>query len=603
MWSEPYSVSCILGLLLLCTFNSCLCAVAAGSPAPLLLNITLGSIQGTYLEGSNGSIIAYRNIPFADVSSYTGSNRWKYAKAAGPWSGILNGTGQTAQCMQSLTATTFTGTEDCLYIDVYVPTDTTYRPAEGWPVFVDIPSGGFASEGAAQYFPGLMPYYQNFIGVEIRYRNNVFGFLSTPGLSSETSPIQSSGNYALTDQQLALRWVKQYISDFGANPNSITLNGQSSGAWSACLHLVMPGSAGLFNYAMIESGSCDDMNVIRSLSDQEQTGSLIVNAAQCNVSNNYTAQVQCMRQLSASAVLGAWYAVTQGNWYIHNFPSPTVDGYIIPNWPQTMFQKGQVNNISALFTGADSEEGTLSTILFPLPAFVPPLATWNTTQQWLSNWTSVAGVNQTAAQLLMQKYSPSGLYGSFSNASSTATWGPSLAISDILTAIFYRCGTRRMAQWLSSLGTATYLYDYRILPVQYMNVGVFHTINIVYMLGTTWPITVITPAEEAATEKMTDFWVAFIVNHNPNEVASSNKTLLAAASTVQWLPYTPSTHNALTIGNDTSVDNTTIYNNPTAFNVMCDLFDAIITYPTYTPRCSIGYTLQMNNNSDTLTCV
>lgn len=59
---------------------------------------------------------------------------------------------------------------------------------------------------------------------------------------------------------------------FGGNPNNITIFGyellyircdkfnhyfrESAGGWSVCLHLVAPGSVGLYQQAIIESGPC-----------------------------------------------------------------------------------------------------------------------------------------------------------------------------------------------------------------------------------------------------------------------------------------------------------------------------------------------------------
>ena len=63
------------------------------------------------------------------------------------------------------------------------------------------------------------------------------GFLST---DDDILP----GNYGIKDQQLALKWVKSNIQQFGGDPEKVTIFGESAGAISVDLHILSPQSKG-----------------------------------------------------------------------------------------------------------------------------------------------------------------------------------------------------------------------------------------------------------------------------------------------------------------------------------------------------------------------
>ena len=89
--------------------------------------------------------------------------------------------------------------------------------------------------------------------VTINYRLGALGFLADAALASR--PGGPSGNYGLMDQQAALRWVQRNIGGFGGNPGDVTLFGESAGGLSTLAQLVSPGARGLFQRAIVESGT------------------------------------------------------------------------------------------------------------------------------------------------------------------------------------------------------------------------------------------------------------------------------------------------------------------------------------------------------------
>lgn len=67
------------------------------------------------------------------------------------------------------------------------------------------------------------------------------GFLTT---GDEVVP----GNNGLKDQNLVLKWIQANIDQFGGDPNSVTIFGESAGGASAQYHMLSPLSKGWYWY-------------------------------------------------------------------------------------------------------------------------------------------------------------------------------------------------------------------------------------------------------------------------------------------------------------------------------------------------------------------
>jgi para-nitrobenzyl esterase len=79
---------------------------------------------------------------------------------------LLNGVGPLA------------GSEDCLYLNVYVP--DTDPPPHGFPVMVWIHGGGLAYGAGSDYDPTPLVEKGNVIVVTINYRVSALGFFAHP---------------------------------------------------------------------------------------------------------------------------------------------------------------------------------------------------------------------------------------------------------------------------------------------------------------------------------------------------------------------------------------------------------------------------------------
>ncbi|KAE8752496.1 Carboxyl/Cholinesterase 02 [Frankliniella occidentalis] len=159
--------------------------------------------------------------------------------------------------------------EDCLYLNVYTPLEAlpVDKPL---PVLVWIHDGGFVFGSGDYNMQGpehLMD--RGVVLVTLNYRLGAFGFLSS---NSSDAP----GNAGLKDQRLALRWVQDNIRHFGGDPGMVTLYGSSAGAVSAHAHVLSANSKGLFQAAILSSGSTQDFGATQA--DAELTSRQLAHA-------------------------------------------------------------------------------------------------------------------------------------------------------------------------------------------------------------------------------------------------------------------------------------------------------------------------------------
>jgi len=110
-----------------------------------------------------------------------------------------------------------------------------------------IPGGAFlAGSGMPDFFgPDDFMDASEVILVTINYRLGALGFLSL-----ENDLI--GGNQAMRDQILAMKWVRDHISDFGGDKNQVTIFGESAGGISVLNQLMSPLSEGLYQRLLAE---------------------------------------------------------------------------------------------------------------------------------------------------------------------------------------------------------------------------------------------------------------------------------------------------------------------------------------------------------------
>ena len=160
------------------------------------------------------------------------------------------------------------GSEDCLYLNIYSPAlskGQISRDNINLPVMVWIHGGGNTTGMPSEYNPELFVKSEKIIFVSIAYRLGIFGWLSHPELR-EQDGIDSSSNFGLLDQIMALKWIKENIQFFGGNPNNITIFGESAGGQNVIALYSSPLAKGLFDRAISQSGGTS----VTSVKDAEK---------------------------------------------------------------------------------------------------------------------------------------------------------------------------------------------------------------------------------------------------------------------------------------------------------------------------------------------
>ncbi|MEV4759608.1 carboxylesterase family protein [Micromonospora sp. NPDC049559] len=211
------------------------------TPDRSVVRTDLGTLRGTV----DGDRRTFQGIPYA--APPVGALRWRAPQDPAPWSGVRDATAPGRPCAQQPSAdpTVVDPREDCLYLNVTTPT----APGRDRPVIVWLHGGSFQTGTGSAYDARRLAAAGDTVVVTVNYRLGVFGYFGLPGLAG-------SGTFGLQDQQAALRWVRRNAAAFGGDPHNVTLAGQSAGGLSVCAQLTSPAAAGLFDKAIIQSGSC-----------------------------------------------------------------------------------------------------------------------------------------------------------------------------------------------------------------------------------------------------------------------------------------------------------------------------------------------------------
>ena len=323
------------------------------------------------LRGVAGeSTVSFQGIPYA--APPVGELRWTAPRPAAHWDGVRDASKATPFCPQlDGNGQYLPGTsEDCLYLHVTVPRNKSRAPR---PVMVWSHGGGFSSGSGSQHVPTRLAVEGDVIVVTVDFRIGVFGNFGLKGLPG-------SGTFGLQDQQAALSWVRDNIGAFGGDAHNVTLFGESGGGVGTCGLLTSPGTRGLVDRAIMQSGSCL-LNWPRNglamgfpggsfwhpLATVQQTGK--ASAARLGCTGTSTAVLHCLRDLDTEKVYsesGVFGSVAYGNPTLPLEPGKAIRAGLFPKIPvMSGHTKDEARAIAAVavYLGAAVTDANYRTLL------------------------------------------------------------------------------------------------------------------------------------------------------------------------------------------------------------------------------------------------
>ncbi len=222
-------------------------------------NIALVSTKDGDVRGYlHNQIYTYKGIPYAYADRFMAPGKPK------PWNGVRSSTTYGPVCPTDIVTSVndegeFPFNHNLGYMNEHCQTVNVWtqkiNDGKKRPVMVWFHGGGFTAGSSIE-----LPSYEgeslarkgDVVVVSVNHRLNILGFLD---LSAYGDKYKSSANAGLIDLVAALQWVHANIAQFGGDPNNVTIFGQSGGGGKVSCLMAAPSAKGLFQKAIVQSGS------------------------------------------------------------------------------------------------------------------------------------------------------------------------------------------------------------------------------------------------------------------------------------------------------------------------------------------------------------
>jgi para-nitrobenzyl esterase len=299
-----------------------------------LVQTSYGMVQGI----QEGTISSWKGIPYALPP--LGARRFRPPHPPEPWPDVLQTTQFGPMAMQppSMPAELLrrlSMSEDCLTLNIWSPgADQQLRPVLVW-----IHGGGWLIGSGRLHDGTSLAALGDVVVVTLNYRLGPFGFLYLAELGGEG--YAASGNCGILDQVAALQWVQENIAAFGGDPHRVTVFGESAGAMSIGTLLALPAAQGLFQQAILQSGTIGPIRSSAEATTLARTFLKILDVRSEDLSP--LEHISPERLVEAATALPDWQGTTGAGDLLHF--APVIDGPILSQSPLQAITSGVAKHI------------------------------------------------------------------------------------------------------------------------------------------------------------------------------------------------------------------------------------------------------------------
>ncbi|KAM8947595.1 LOW QUALITY PROTEIN: pyrethroid hydrolase Ces2e-like [Pelodytes ibericus] len=469
-----------------------------------LLATKYGKLLGTVtpVKGTERKVHTFLGIPFAKPP--TGELRFARPEPPVPWSNIRDTSDHPPMCLQNPAAMELLAdyyqveitsppiSEDCLFLNVFTPADRGQNARKPVMIFIH---GGALVVGAASMFDGsALSAYEDVVIVALQYRLGLLGYFST---GDEEAP----GNYGFFDQVVALHWVQENIEDFGGDPQSVTIFGESAGGVSVAALVASPLSKGLF-HAIAESGTAIIPALMGGEPEQMRANrNIVANISGCDPAT----VVDCLKGKNEEEIVKIIVAMNI------IFPG-TVDGEFFPKPVEEILANKESNNVPFIIGVSEQEFGWILPMAMNLTGLREGMDR-ETAETFLRNF---AYVSADKIDLLVEEYlgdndDPSEIRNRFLDLC-----GDAMFVIPLKTATYHR-----------DSGFLVYFYEFQHRPSIFKDikpdfVKADHGDELLFVMGSPFLTGLdlfrgnATEEEKALSKNIMKYWANFAKNGDPN---------------------------------------------------------------------------------------